>query len=286
MVAIDFDLKKLKNGICFTSMIKHLVLMFFSASMLLPFVWMLSTALKEPSQVHAYPPVIIPNPIRWSNFPEAFSAAPFLNYFINTTYVSIMTVVGTLIVCSLGAFAFARLQFKKKETIFNILLFTMMIPYTVRVIPLYSMMRAFRWIDTHWALIIPPVASNIYGLFMLRQFMKSIPIELDEAARIDGASSFMIYRKIILPLSRAGMATLSLFLFKTSWNQYLPALVYINTPRKNLITVGLTIFQGEFETAWHLMMAGAVVAVLPVIVVYLTMQKFFVKGIATTGIKG
>ncbi|MBN2883814.1 MAG: carbohydrate ABC transporter permease, partial [Clostridia bacterium] len=168
---------------------------------------------------------------------------------MNTTYVSFMTVIGTLIVCSLGAFAFARLNFKRSETIFNILLFTMMIPYTVRVIPLYSMMRAFNWIDTHWALIVPPVASNVYGLFLLRQFMKSIPIEMDEAARIDGASSFMIFRMIVLPLSKAGMATLALFLFKTSWNQYLPALVYINTPRKNLITVGLTIFQGEFETA-------------------------------------
>jgi multiple sugar transport system permease protein len=284
MVQIDF--KRLKTGSVLKSLIKHTLLMAFSISMLLPFIWMLSTALKEPAQVNAYPPVLIPNPIRWSNFPEAFSAAPFLNFFINTTYVSLMTVVGTLSVCSLGAFAFARLNFKRSETIFNILLFTMMIPYTVRVIPLYSMMRAFNWIDTHWALIVPPLASNVYGLFLLRQFMKSIPIEMDESARIDGASSFMIFRRIILPLSKAGMATLSLFIFKTSWNQYLPALVFINTPRKNLITVGLTIFQGEFETAWNLMMAGAVVAVLPVILIYLAMQKFFVKGIATTGIKG
>ena len=284
MIQIDF--KNPKTGSSIRAILKHTLLMAFSISMLMPFFWMLSTALKEPSQVHAYPPIFIPNPIRWSNFPEAFNAAPFLNFFLNTTYVSIMTVVGTLIVCSLGAFAFARLNFKKSDTIFNILLFTMMISYTVRVIPLYSMMRSLNWIDTHWALIVPPVASNVYGLFLLRQFMKSIPIELDEAARIDGASSFVIFSRIILPLSKAGLATLSLFLFKTSWNQYLPALVYINTPRKNLITVGLTIFQGEFETAWHLMMAGAVVSVLPIIIIYLAMQQFFVKGIATTGVKG
>lgn len=279
-------LKKLTVKQIYGRLFKNAALLALSFAMLTPFFWMLSTALKQPAQVYAFPPVFIPKPLVWHNFVEAFNAAPFLWFFYNTAKVSLMTVLGTLVVSSMGAFAFARLNFRWSGKIFNILLFTMMIPFTVRVIPLYSMMRTFGWIDTHWALIIPTSLSNVYGLFLLRQFMRSIPIELDEAARIDGASSLFIFTRIILPLSKAGIATLSLFLFKTSWNQFLPALIYINTPKKNLITVGLTVFQGEFETAWHLMMAGAVVSVLPVILVYLLMQKFFVKGVAMTGIKG
>ena len=266
--------------------VKHALLIFFSLIMLMPFFWMISTSLKIPSQVYAYPPIFIPDPIVWGNYPEAFASAPFGNYIFNTVKVAFCTVGGSLVICSLAAYAFARLNFKGREILFSILLLTMMIPYTVRVIPLYSLMRNLGWIDTHLALIIPPMLSNIYGLFLLRQFMKSLPMELDEAARIDGASSLYIYSKIVMPLSTSGLATFALFEFKTSWNQYLPALIFINTQKKNLLTVGLTVFKCEFETAWHLMMAGAVLAVIPVIVIYLLLQKYFVKGVAMTGVKG
>ena len=266
--------------------VKHALLIFFSLIMLMPFFWMLSTSLKEPAQVYAYPPVYIPDPVVWGNYPEAFATAPFGYYIFNTIKVAVLTVFGSLIFCSMAAFAFARLNFKGREVIFSILLLTMMIPYTVRVIPLYSMMRGIGWIDTHWALIVPPMLSNVYGVFMLRQFMKGLPQELDEAARIDGANSSCIYFRIVLPLSTSGLATLALFDFKTAWNQYLPALIFINSQLKNMLTVGLTVFKGEFETAWNLMMAGAVIAVIPVIVLYLLMQRFFVKGVAMTGVKG
>lgn len=255
-------------------------------TMLMPLLWMISTSLKIPAQISSYPPVWIPKPLAWVNFPEAFKAAPFVQFFMNTFKVSLLETIGTLIVSSLAAFAFARLRFRGKDAAFFVLLGTMMIPYTVRVIPLYSMFKLFGWIDTHTALILPPIMSNVFGVFLLRQFFMSLPIDLDEAARIDGASAFVIYTRVILPLSKPALATLGLFTFRTAWNQFLPALVFINNPAKQLITVGLSMFQGEHETAWNLMMAGAVISIIPIIVLFASAQKYFIRGIALTGIKG
>jgi multiple sugar transport system permease protein len=261
-------------------------MIFIAFSMLVPLFWMISTSLKISSQISTYPPIWIPRPLAWRNFPDAFKAAPFFLFFYNTFKVSILETLGTLIVSSLAAFGFARMHFRGKEAAFLILLGTMMIPYTVRVIPLYAMFNKFGWIDTHTALIVPPMLSNVFGVFLLRQFFMSLPMDLDEAARIDGASSFMIYSRIILPLSKPALATLGLFTFRTAWNQFLPALVYINSQKKYLITIGLTMFQGEHQTAWNLMMTGAVISIIPIIVLFAAAQKYFIRGIALTGIKG
>jgi ABC-type glycerol-3-phosphate transport system permease component len=255
-------------------------------TMLVPLIWMVSTSLKSPAQVSIYPPIWIPRPIVWGNYPEAFSAAPFVLYFLNTFKVAILETLGTLIISSLGAYSFARLRFRGKNIAFGLLLATMMIPYTVRVIPLYVMFKTFGWINTHLPLIIPPMMSNVFGIFLLRQFFMTLPMDLDEAARIDGANSLWIYVSIIIPLSKPALATLALFAFRTSWNQLLPALIYINSEKKQLITVGLTMFQGEFASQYHLMMAGAVISIIPIIILFASFQKYFIRGIALTGIKG
>jgi multiple sugar transport system permease protein len=261
-------------------------MIFLAFTMLVPLFWMISTSLKTPPQIAVYPPVWIPDPPAWGNYPEAFSAAPFVLFFANTFKVSLLETAGTLIVSSLAAFAFARLRFRGKEAVFFILLGTMMIPYTVRVIPLYAMFNLFNWINTHTALVLPPMLSNVFGVFLLRQFFMSLPMDLDEAARIDGASSFVIYSRVILPLSKPALATLGLFTFRTAWNQFLPALVFINTSKKQLITVGLAMFRGEYETSWNLMMAAAVISIIPIIILFASAQKYFIRGIALTGIKG
>jgi multiple sugar transport system permease protein len=255
-------------------------------TMLIPLIWMVSTSLKSPAQVSIYPPIWIPSPIVWDNYPEAFSAAPFVLYFFNTFKVAILETLGTLVISSLGAYSFARLRFRGKNIAFGLLLATMMIPYTVRVIPLYVMFKTFGWINTHLPLIIPPMMSNVFGIFLLRQFFMTLPMDLDEAARIDGANSLWIYASIIIPLSKPALATLALFSFRTSWNQLLPALIYINSEKKQLITVGLTMFQGEFSSQYHLMMAGAVISIIPIIILFASFQKYFIRGIALTGIKG
>jgi multiple sugar transport system permease protein len=268
------------------SVLNYAFMIFMAFVMLVPLCWMLSTALKVPTQIAAYPPIWIPKPLAWSNFPEAFKAAPFVLFFINTFKVSLLETLGVLLVSSLAAFGFARLRFRGKDAAFFILLGTMMIPYTVRVIPLYAMFKLFGWIDTHYALIVPPILSDVFGVFLLRQFFMTLPMELDEAARIDGAGAFTIYARVVMPLSKPALATLGLFTFRSSWNQFLPALVYINTPAKQLITVGLSMFQGEHQTDWNLMMAGAVISIIPIIILFASAQKYFIRGIALTGIKG
>ena len=266
--------------------IYHLFMIALSVIMVAPLIWMLSTALKDASQVYAFPPVWLPHPLLWSNFRKAAEAAPFVAFFLNSAQVAILVTAGTVAFSALAAYAFARLRFPGKGIVFGILLATLMIPYTVRVIPLYAMFKGFGWINTHTPLIIPPILSDIFGVFLLRQFFMTLPFELDEAARMDGCSSFGIFWRIILPLAKPALATLALFTFRTSWNQFLPPLIFINSPIKQLITVGLTIFQGEFQTQWNLMMAGAVVAVLPVLVLFAAAQKYFIRGIALSGIKG
>jgi multiple sugar transport system permease protein len=279
-------MKKNSPGSITLNALNYGFMAFIAFTMLVPLLWMISTSLKVPSQISVYPPVWIPSPLAWGNYPEAFKAAPFVLFFLNTFKVAIFETAGTLIVSSLAAFAFARLRFRGKDAAFFVLLGTMMIPYTVRVIPLYAMFNIFGWIDTHTALIVPPMLSNVFGVFLLRQFFMSLPMDLDEAARIDGASSFTIYSRIILPLSKPALATLGLFTFRTAWNQFLTALVYINSSKKQLITVGLSLFKGEHETAWNLMMAGAVISIIPIIVLFASAQKYFIRGIALTGIKG
>jgi multiple sugar transport system permease protein len=252
---------------------------------------MISTSLKDSVQVAIYPPRWIPSPIVWSNYAEAWEISSFKDvtfgrWFLNTFKIAAIDTVGGLFLASLAAYAFARLRFPGKGIAFAALLSTLMIPYTVRVIPLYAMFRNLGWINTHYPLIIPPMMTHVFGVFLLRQFFMTMPVELDEAAWMDGCSNFRVYSRILLPLSAPALATVGLFTFRTAWNAFLPPLIFLNSAKKFVITVGLTIFRGEFAVQWQLLMAGSAIAVLPMLIVFTLTQRYFVQGITLTGIKG
>ncbi|HEX6384496.1 MAG TPA: carbohydrate ABC transporter permease [Anaerolineae bacterium] len=263
----------------------HVLLIFGALFMLLPFFWMLSTSLKHPPEIFTYPPTLIPDDIAWENYRETVTAMPFDRFYFNSLFVAACVTILQILTSSLAAFAFARLHFKGRDAIFLIYLATLMIPFPVLMIPNFILMRGLGWYDTYYALILPP-AFSAFSTFLMRQYFRGIPMELDEAARMDGASSFRIWWQIILPLSGPVIAALSIFTFLASWNDFLWPLIITNSEAMRTLPVGLAAFQSQFSVRWNLLMAGAVIAMLPVLVVYVLAEKWFVKGITVTGIAG
>jgi len=252
---------------------------------LLPFLWMVSTSLKDVQDVVTLPPQWIPNPPVTHTYPDVWNELPFVNFFINSTYITLSSVVGQLLVCSLSAYAFARLEFRGRDKLFYLYLATMMIPGQVTLIPAFILMGWLHWIDTAWALIVPGLGSA-FGIFLLRQFFLTIPRELEDAAKIDGYGLFGIYWHIILPLSKPALATLAVFTFLGSWNDFLWPFVVINTPENMTLPVGLSFLQQNYTTQWPQLMAGSTMSLIPVVIVFLLAQRYFVEGITMTGLKG
>lgn len=263
----------------------HLGLILGSLLMLLPFLWMVSTSLKLPREVFTFPPVWIPSEFAWSNYTRALTAMPFGRFYLNSFLVAVGVTLLTILTSSLAAFAFARLRFRGRDTLFLVYLTTLMIPFTVLLIPNFVLVRQLGWYDTYAALIFPP-AFSAFATFLLRQYFRGIPPELDAAARIDGASSLRIWWQIIMPNSAPAIAALAIFIFLGNWNEFLWPLVITNSPEMRTIPVGLSAFQGQFNVRWELLMAAAVVAMLPILVVYMLAQKWFIKGITVTGMGG
>lgn len=263
----------------------HILLTAGSIIMLVPFFWMLSTSLKEPREIFAFPPVWIPSNIIWENYLETVSVMPFGRFYLNSLLVATSVTIIQLLTSSLAAFAFARLQFWGRNGLFLLYLGTLMIPFHVMLIPNFILMRFFGWIDSYAALILPP-AFSAFSTFLLRQYYLSLPIDLDEAARIDGATSWRIWLRIIVPLSGPVLAALTIFIFLGSWNDFLWPLVITNSLEMRTLPIGLTAFQGQFQTAWHLLMAGAVIAILPILIIYILAQRRFIEGLAMTGVTG
>lgn len=263
----------------------HLLLITGSVVMLVPFAWMLSTSLKQPGDVFIYPPQWIPQPVQWENYRETVSVMPFGRFYLNSIIQAVSVTVLQLLTASLAAFAFARLRFRGRDVLFLLYLATMMIPFPVTMIPNFVIMRYFNWIDTFRALILPP-SFSAFSTFLLRQYFMSIPLEMDDAARVDGASSFRIWWQIILPLSGPALATLAIFTFLGQWNSFLWPLIVTNSEKMRTLPVGLATFQSQYSVQWHLLMAGSVIAVLPVLVIYIAGQKWFVRGITLTGMGG
>lgn len=263
----------------------HAGLLAGSVIMVLPFLWMISTSLKAPHEVFTYPPVWLPDPPVWANYRQAVSVMPFGRFYLNSLIVAVGVTGLQLLTSSLAAFAFARLRFRGREVIFLLYLATLMIPFQVTMIPNFILMRFFGWFDSYQALILPPAFSAL-STFLMRQFFLGIPRELDDAARLDGASSFRIWWQIILPLSSPVIAALTIFTFLNSWNDFLWPLVITNSLEMRTLPVGLTAFQGQYKVEWHLLMAGSVIAILPVLVVYVIGQKSFVQGITLSGLGG
>lgn len=253
--------------------------------MLAPFLWMLSTSLKTPGQVFATPPQWIPRPVVWQNYVEAVTIMPFGRFFRNSLIQSTGVTVLQLLTSSLAAFAFARLRFRGRDTLFLLYLATLMIPFPVTLIPNFIVIRFLGWVDTFRALILPPSFSP-FSTFLLRQFFLTIPRDLDDAARIDGASSFDIWWRIILPLSQPALATLAIFTFMGQWNDFLWPLVVTNSLEMRTLPVGLSSFQSRYAIQWHLLMAGSTIALLPVVVLFILGQRYFIQGITLTGMGG
>jgi len=265
--------------------ISYICLSVIGISMLLPFLWMISTSLKEPGAVFTYPPEWIPKPVVFKNYSEAWNAVPFGRFFINSIIVAVCITFGQLFTASLAGYAFARLEFPGKDKLFLAYLATMMIPGQVTMIPIFIVLKTLGWIDTYKALILPGMFTA-YGTFMLRQFFLTIPKDLEEAAIIDGCSRFTIYLKIILPLSKPALATLGTFVFLGSWNDFMWPLIVTNSMEMKTLPIGLASFQGLYTTDWTLLMAASVIVLAPVLIVYIFNQRFFTKGIVMTGLKG
>ncbi len=263
----------------------HTVLIVVGFFMLAPLLWMLSTSLKEPGDIFIYPPQWIPDPVVWQNYVETVTVMPFGRFYFNSTFQAAAVTVLQLLTSSLAAFAFARLRFRGRDLLFLLYLGTMMIPFPVTMIPNFIIVRLLGWIDTFKALILPP-AFSAFSTFLLRQYFLSLPIELDDAARVDGASSFRIWWQVLLPLTGPAIATLAIFTFLGQWNNFLWPLIVTNSEHMRTLPVGLAAFQGQFRVEWHLLMAGSVIALVPILVIYIIGQKWFVRGITLSGMGG
>jgi len=265
--------------------IHHFFLIIGSIIFIFPFYWLISTSLKEEANIFVLPPQLIPNPIQWQNYVDMFLYFPFLRFFINSVYVSTLTILGTLISCSLVAFSFARLKWPGRDIFFVILLSTMMLPFQVTMVPLYLIFRNLGWVDTFKPLWIPAWFGNAFYIFLLRQFFQGIPRELEDAAKVDGASYFCIYSRIILPLSKPALLTVVIFTFMGAWNDFIGPLIYLNSTEKLTLALGLRLFQSQFGGEWALLMAASTVMTLPLVILFFIAQRYFIQGIVLTGLK-
>jgi multiple sugar transport system permease protein len=265
----------------------YLLLLILAAVFVLPFWWILSTSLKAEGEIFLYPPSWFPKErIHWENYVEVISHMRFGLFTWNSFKISALAMIGQLVSCSMAAFVFARMQFPGKNVIFVILLSTLMIPPQVTMIPTFLLMKSFGLVNTHAALYLPNFFANAFGIFLLRQFFISLPKEFEESAKIDGSTMFGIYWRIFLPLAAPALATLAIFAFMGQWNDLTGPIIYLSSSEKMTLTVGLSYFQGQFVSRWHWMMAGTVISIVPLLIIYLFFQRYFVAGIVSSGVKG
>lgn len=276
---------RLMQGVA--SVIKYALLIFFAGFFILPWFWMLSTSLKNPEELAVYPIIWIPDPIRWDNYLEAFRRAEFPSYLWNTMVVAFPSVLGAIISNALVAYGFARIRWPGRDLLFSLVLATLILPSFVTFIPLYLIFKNLNWINTYLPLVVPTYFGNPFFVFLLRQFFMTLPEELADAARVDGASELRIFSQIILPLSRPALAVVALFQFIGSWNDYFGPLIYINDKALYTISLGIANMRASYgfsNFAW--IMAATCMSVLPIIVLFFFAQRTFIEGIALTGLKG
>ncbi len=261
------------------------LLIVFGLLMAAPFLWMLGTSLKAPAEIFQFPPRLIPDVPQWQNYAEVTRVLPFGRYFLNSFIVATSVTALQLVVCSMAAYAFARLRFPGRDLLFLAFLGALMVPSQVTLIPRFLLMRELGWFNTYQALILPFVFSS-FGTFLLRQYFLTLPRELEEAARIDGASYFQNYWLIAMPLARPALAALAIFTFINEWNSFLWPLIVTTKPEMNTLIVGLNTLRGQYNTAWNLLMAGSVIAIVPILLVFALGNRYFIKGITTSGFGG
>jgi multiple sugar transport system permease protein len=257
--------------------------------LMIPFAWMLSSSLKPPAQIFVDPPQWIPNPILWRNYVDAWTALPFTQFLLNTLFVTLLGMTASIFTSALVAYGFARYRFPGRDMLFIVLLSTMMLPYVVTLIPAFLIWRTFGLINTYDPLVIGALfGGGPFFIFLMRQFMLSIPEEMEEAARIDGANTFQIFTRIILPLVRPALLAVGIFSFQGFWNDFLGPLIYLNDMRKYTMTLGMFFFVGGASEApkWHWLMAMSTLIALPILLIFFLAQRQFIEGITLTGLKG
>jgi multiple sugar transport system permease protein len=262
----------------------YLALALLAALALIPFLWMLSTSLKTLDEVFLFPPKWIPSKLHFGNYSSLWRDFPMSTWIFNSLKVTLSVTIGVLITSSMAAYAFSRINFPGRNFLFYVYLAALMVPGWVMLVPNFVLMRKLGWIDTHWALIIPAIGQP-FGTFLLRQFFMTIPKELEEAARVDGAGHFQIFTKVILPLAKPALATLFVFQFLAIWNEFLWPLIVLNSPDKFTVPLGLGYLNTAHSTDWTRLMAGSVILMIPVVMLFVVAQRYYVRGIALTGIK-
>lgn len=263
----------------------HALMLGLAVVFLLPLIWMVGSSLKTEAEIMSIPPTFVPKVPQWQNYGQLFTNPTIMQMLFNSVKLAIINVVGLLFVTSLAAYAFARIRFIGRDIAFSVLLSTAMIPGIVYLIPQYIIFRDLGWLDTHLPLWVPRVLTPVYATFLMRQFFKTMPQELEDAAKIDGASLFGIYWRIMLPQVKPALAAVGVFTFLESWNDLFGPLIFITSIDLQTLPVGLALFQGEFFTQVNLLMAASTLSIVPVLIVYISAQKYFVQGITLTGLK-
>ena len=263
----------------------YVVLIALAIFTLIPFVWMISSSLKLDREVFAYPMHWIPETIRWENYSLIWTRIPLLTYFKNTAFIAIVVTLLQTLTSSFAAYAFAKLNFRGRDTLFLAYIATIAVPWQAYMLPQFIMMRSMGLYDTLWAMVVLQ-AFSAFGVFLMRQFYRGIPTELCEAARLDGLSEYGIWARIMLPLSKAAIATLVIFTFVGTWNDYMGPMIYLTRDVNKTVQVGLRRFIQENSSDYHLIMAASLCSLVPVSIMFLALQRYFIEGIATSGLKG
>jgi multiple sugar transport system permease protein len=276
----DSAARKVRSGV------SHTLLVIVAIVFLGPLVYAVSTSLKPADEVFTPAPHLFGSEIRWKNYADAFTFAPFDRYFLNSLFVAVAGTLVVVVASSMSAYAFARLKFRGREQLFVLFLGTLMVPQEVLIVPMYWLMQSLGWVDSYWALILP-WAFTAFGTFLLRQFFLTVPAELEEAARVDGCGPFRSFLRIMLPLARPAIAVLTVFTFISFWGSFLWPLIIINSVEdKGTVPLGLAQFVGQQGTQWNLMMAASIMAMIPTVLLVVLLQKHLVRGLLVTGLGG
>jgi len=272
-----------------TQVVAQVLLFVLAFFLLLPLLFMVSTSLKVTGKEFTYPPEFIPRPVVWRNYIEAMTqpGLPFAIFYKNTIYITLLSIAGNLITASMAGFAFGRLRFPLRDKLFILVISTMMLPFAVTMVPTYLLFNAVGWLNTFKPLWIPHwFGGGAFNIFLFRQYFRTIPIELDEAARIDGAGNWHIWLGICLPLSQPVIATVAIFSFISGWTDFMGPLIYLNSMDKRTIALGLYAFVDQYSAGWNYMMAATTLSILPIVLVFVLGQRYFVRGITMTGMAG
>ncbi len=265
----------------------HVVLIAGSIMFLMPFIYVVSTSLKTAADVYTFPPEFIPDPIAWENYPDALTAMPFDRFFLNTILLAVGRIIGLTLSCSLAGFAFAKLRWKGRNTIFFIVLLTLMIPVEVTLIPRYILFAKLGWIDSFAPLLVPGFfAENAFFVFLFRQFFMTMGQDLIDAARIDGCSFIGLFWRIIVPNAKPVFAVVAIFIIQNNWNSFLLPMIYLTDRAKYTLALGLRLFNEQYYSQTHLLMAASVFVILPILILFFFMQRYFIQGVVFTGSKG